>query len=432
MVFFLTHWEIPKLILLVSCGYAVGLAAMGWLLSVIWAPLPPVAYMSILWYDDGRSILTWALLAAWIVRKMFVLCYGSKEQKANVCVTPWREVDAKPLVSPTVVSMGLVLVMMWVVQVYSVELAGVASLFLIMMLSQSIPGAGGNSTSGVLSLIVIAVLSLVVCPPVFSQLLVLLKDMNAPPAVLSPPNVVSGAVHASAAMLDSRVDFSSILFLDPNSFLDMARLLLGNVVIWWVLIDDWLGPGKSLDAITALKTKGDMKVKGMASLAGGSNWVTLIANTVFSIYTGRVLGAMIILTAGVVTYGCWKAIGEPTWIGRGQGACVIEGRPGLSMAFGDGPIELRVFVCRFCLLVAITLFCFRHFNNVGFGILLLTVACFFVEKWMAWALALVSGNWSLAAMAFLSNPFTGSLLHGMRDAYQPVLGANANAIPIVG
>jgi len=51
VVFFLTHWEIPKLILLVAFGYAISLAILGWLLSVIWAPLTPMAYMLILWHD---------------------------------------------------------------------------------------------------------------------------------------------------------------------------------------------------------------------------------------------------------------------------------------------------------------------------------------------------------------------------------------------
>lgn len=408
-------------------AYVIGLAVFTMLLNRICPIFGPIANGLIWWYGEG--LLALMLLGFWILSRMWVFAVA-RPPPVKGLVTPWKDIEAEKRghlvwgwLDPVLLNILLVLVIAFVTTKYDTSLGGITAIGLLIIMTKAVPGVGGNSTMGMVVFVMLAMITLLVTPPVFAIVVEYMKDKT-----MVPPAANIGVLGSTRTVLDGVTTPDTLLNtlqLDPTNYLDVLRSMIGNVVMFWMIIDDWCGPGALLDTVTQIKSRRELNLNTSASIDSGLTWAAVLIQIVLELISRNVLSLALKALSVFIAYFLWERYGRPTWAGRGEAATFIEGRPSCEVVLGEGPRGRRILVIRMALMLGIACFLCTHFTHIGCGVSMLLFMCVGTEKFVGIALGCVTFNLGLLGSSVMNRkPFTGTLDATMREAYVAGVGAN--------
>lgn len=420
-----------ELEVLIGIAYSGFVIFIAWILGKFCTLLPPVIAITIYLASENEAYVLIVLVVGWLVTRLYVLAFGKKTLPQSLIV-PMRDVINEKRghlvfgwLQPMILNMLLIMGLAWAIGAHQQSLGGVVCVTIFIVLMQVVPGAGGNSTTGSLMTIVLVVVSVLACPPVFSVALDFIQDKTKTPfdgMTLSPapmPNLI-------AETLSIKGDILSIMFLDPTSYLDIARVLIGTVTLTYMVIDDFKGPGALLNTVTAANTRRDINITGAASIDKSCLWFILASQVFIDVIARSTLLLSIRIIGLGVAWIIWKRFGQDIWIGRGLAANFITGRAGCGVILGDGPRGRRQFMVSLAIFLSGLAFLSNHLSEAGWGVMILVVVCCTTERTRAIALGILSMNVGMVGLGIFSKrPFTTSIDDSTRDAYSPTIGENS-------
>lgn len=420
-----------KMPIVVSVLYVLALTFICFLLSKICRTLPPV-FCALVWYTSTTmAAFPLTLTLYWFMSRIYVYSVGNVEVREGL-VTPWTEVRNTKRdhlvwgwLDPTVLNILVIIAVACFVSQYNVALAGLVGMGILAIMVRMIPGVGGNSTASLLAMVALAIMAILVTPPVFSLVLEYMKDKSTPMAPSGLGYV--GVARTVVDGLSTKETLEAAVQPDPSSYIDISRVLLGNILMFWVAMDDWKGPGRLLEMASQLRLRRELAMDGMASIDSGVVWMALAAQIGLELCSRSMLNLALKGVSFVIAQVLWKKFGSGIWTGRGQAATFVEGRPGCEVSIGEGPRGRRLLMARISLCIVMGLFYYLHQSNIGVGLSFINFICMAgPERWTGLALGAMTFNWSLVILSLFSDkPFTGSLDKSMRDAYSPGVGTHS-------
>nr|QTJ63650.1 VP3 [Neuropteran jingmen-related virus] len=303
---------------------------------------------------------------------------------------------------------------------YGFEMQSLWLVIVIITLTKVLPGAGGNSTTGVITLGFILLVAFLSSPDVFRALGHTFKELMQP-----PPNahVEETADPVASYVTSLRFGYPGWLNLgySRNSILDAIRKTLCYVPMIWTAIDDLMGPGVAVNAASCVNQKNkEFKEAGWAAIYDGTWWIVVSSQLFVCCWMEDVYSVLTLLIAGIVSWYIWNIFGRREWVGRGQGVTLTTVRAGYAMVFGQGPEGQRTFVLRVCNFLGWVCLVIRHRNNftaLGFGLASLSLAS---ERATCMMLGVCTHSpvWLIKAWRE-DYPVTRSIKKNKTDAYTP-------------
>nr|QPZ88375.1 hypothetical protein [Wuhan aphid virus 1] len=416
---------------IVLAGYSGLLLFAAYLLAKIWYMLPMLLYATLILGDTEVGWIPQALFATFlttkIIRTIFLKTPEERQIHDQLYHYPFRQVKTVPTASLKVseslfyIDLVILLALTWASHEYPTlhSLKGAQVIFTVIFLARRIPGAGGNSTAGIMTMVVIGLLALMVVPEVFDTMLsILIRRINPP----QRPVHMHPCAGPQAVLQNARMPWDFYLGIRDDSFTDLIRVALGYFVMAWMIFDDWKGPGVATAAFVEIRKKG---IATLAQASGGlytaNWWILLTMDIALSVYTASVQRLLTCVISICIAYVMWSTFGAQVWVGRGQGANVTDGRRGYGMIFGQGPIGYRIFVARIALALAVLCVLFGSRSNLMVTTAILGLIGMMNERFMTITFSLLTLNWAYLVEAWRSpHPLTQQLRHSNEDVGQEI------------
>lgn len=416
---------------MILAGYSALLLFSAYLLAKIWYMLPMCLYATLILGDTEVGWIPQALFATFlttkIIRTFFLKTPEERYMHDQLYKYPFRHDKTVPAASLKVseslfyIDLILLLALTWASHEYPSlhSLKGAQVIFTVIFLARRIPGAGGNSTVGLVTMAMIGILALMVVPEVFDTMLgILVRRLNPP----SKPVHMHPCAGPQAVLQNVRLPWDFYLGIRDDSFTDLIRVALGYFIMAWMIFDDWKGPGVATAAFVEIRKKG---LTSLTQASGGlytaNWWILLTMDVALSIYTASVQRLLTCVIAISLAYVVWSAFGAQIWVGRGQGANVTDGRRGYGMIFGQGPIGYRIFIARIALALSVLCVLFGNRSNLMVTTAILGMIGIMNERYMTVAFSLLTLNWAYLVEAWRSPyPLTQQLRHSNEDVGQEI------------
>lgn len=307
------------------------------------------------------------------------------------------------------------------------------SVLIVIIIARCIPSVGGNSTAGVITILMVLCFSIMmVGPHMYAQWSEVL-GWDEPPSERGP--IIREDLTAQGWMMWETVTnslFNTIgLALNYAKLGDVMRCFLGIFCLAFLMIDEWFGPGAGLMAMIRVRVRNAENHQfGIAGIFKSLNWLGLLVELGFcfvsSNYTKLAVGIIAIIAAGFM----WYLIGAWIWKGRGMAATQVEARTDTMIILGDGPTGFRRM---FCIAIAVAnLSAYFMVNGAanGFGLLvLLMIPACNSERALALYIGFVTANMTLITMGATSRkPINERLTEAAQPAADPTFGANSGGM----
>lgn len=411
--------------------YSALLLLVAYLIAKIWFMLPMILYAALILVDTEVGWIAQALFGLFLttkmIRKIFLKTPEDKQLHEQLYHYPFRNIQQVPAASLKIseslfyIDMILLIALTWASHEYPSlhSLKGAQVIFTVVFLARRIPGAGGNSTVGLMTMAMIGLLALMMIPEVFDTMLsILIRRINPP----QRPVHMNPCAGPQAVLKDVRLPWDFYLGIRDDSFTDLIRVALGYFVMAWMIFDDWKGPGVATAAFVEIKKKG---MTTLAQASGGlytaNWWILLTMDVALSVYTASVQRLLTCVISIGIAYVMWKTFGAQVWVGRGQGANVTDGRRGYGMIFGQGPIGHRIFVARIALALSVLCVLFGSRSNLMVTTAILGIIGIMNERFMTITFSLLTLNWAYLVEAWRSPyPLTQQLRHSNEDVGQEI------------
>lgn len=417
--------------ILVGVVYAVFVTFILWMLGRVCRLLPPTVGAIVYLSSDNQAYILAVLIIGWLVTRIIVLASGTRTLPQSLIV-PAREVIHEKRghlvfgwLEPMILNMFIVMGIAWAIGAYQQTLGGIVCVTIFIVLIQVVPGAGGNSTTGSVMTILLVLVSVLACPPVFSVALDFIQDKTKTSLgsqTLSPapiPNLI-------AQTLAVKGDPLSVIFLDPSSYLDILRVLIGSVTLTYMILDDFKGPGALLNTVTSANTRRDINVNGAASIDRSFLWIVLASQLFIDAMCYCTLLLFIRIVGIGLAWLIWEALGRRIWVGRGLAANFTLGRAGCGVVLGDGPRGRRQLIVALAIFISGLAFLSNHMSEVGWGVMVIVILCSTTERLRAIALGILCMNLGMIGLGLYSKkPFTASMDDSTKDAHTPSVGENS-------
>ncbi|ALL52903.1 hypothetical protein [Wuhan aphid virus 1] len=411
--------------------YSGTLLFLAYLLAKIWFMLPMILYAALILVDTEVGWIAQALFGLFLTTKIIKKCFLKTPEDVKLHEQlyhyPFRNTQSVPAASLKIseslfyIDMILLIALTWASHEYPSlhSLKGAQVIFTVVFLARRIPGAGGNSTVGLMTMAMIGLLALMMIPEVFDTMLsILIRRINPP----QRPVHMNPCAGPQAVLKDVRLPWDFYLGIRDDSFTDLIRVALGYFVMAWMIFDDWKGPGVATAAFVEIRKKG---LTTLAQASGGlytaNWWILLTMDVALSVYTASVQRLLTCVISIGIAYVMWKTFGAQVWVGRGQGANVTDGRRGYGMIFGQGPIGHRIFVARIALALSVLCVLFGSRSNLMVTTAILGIIGIMNERFMTITFSLLTLNWAYLVEAWRSPyPLTQQLRHSNEDVGQEI------------
>lgn len=412
-----------KIHMMLIGGYIGMIMGCAFIIGRIWGLLVPVFFVSLIYTDDENTCVAKSLFVIWVVTKIVKCMFKKKEETYHHAMmnTYYKPVDWLAVGNGLgfYVEIGIMIGLTYLVygEGYGQAFHGVWVITNIMVMSRRIPGVGGNSNLGLITLLCLALMCLALLPEVYAVLL------RTTIRTLEPKKMAAEGIGMAAPMGHLAGSFGwpadYIFGLSATSFLDVTRASCGNFLTGWVIFDDWFGAGHALATATIIKMKGkEVSVPGTAGLYGGLGAFWVAGDLFLSATSGAVLRVMVTVVSLAMSFWFWNWIGSKVWSGRGQGVMMTEARANFGFVFGNGPIGLRIAVLRCCLFVATLCYALKSSGNIATGLILMMTISMGSERAMTLMLGCVTMHLSLLLQGIgKTKPITESLRESTVDAY---------------
>lgn len=411
-------------------GFYMGVA---FLLGQIWGPFIPALYCSTIYIDQDCSMVAKCLMTIWFVTKMIKKIFLQKDKETAYEAMMYRPQKATDWYAigrgmGFYVDISIMLGLTYLVHGngYGQMFHGVWVLANILIISRNIPGVGGNSNLGLITLVFIAAISLMMLPDIYAKVLRITVRTLEPVKMAEESIGVSAPLGGFLGGLQN--PFEPLFGLASTSFVDALRAGCGNFITGWLIFDDWLGAGYALSTATTIRMKKeDGKLAGSAGLYGGLTVFWVLGDLFLSYRAGAVLRFIITIISLFLSGTAWFSFGSKVWGGRGQGVMLTEARANFGFVFGSGPTGMRIAVLRLCTFVATVCFMTKTNGNLALGAGLMLLATCVSERAMTILLGGLTMQPSLIIQGVTRvKPVTESLSNATVDAYSS-LGENSSS-----
>lgn len=259
-----------------------------------------------------------------------------------------------------------------------------------------IPGPGGNSTTGIISLVTIAILVALCIPGLVGESLRTVREFSAPPQqpTMSGPELFTG-------------DFAirKLLGIPTGyTFWGSCRTFLTAFLMIFVSFDDLFGPGSFLRAAYATKVREPDKAMKISAGMRNSFWAfTTLIDFIKLIYFGDATGICLFMMAAYAAWLIWFHDGAGVWAGRGMFAVLTELRSDLKMQPGDGPKGNRSFYLVSVVAVVAMTYFFESRPALFMALVALLMFLHAAPNGLMMVLGLFTYNFSMVALSFKKN-----------------------------
>lgn len=413
-------------------GYLGAVLGVAFIAGRIWGWLVPMLYIGLIYSDETNAYIAKCLLTIWLVSKVVKCVFKKKEDTYHHAMmnvyhkpTDWMAIGNG---IGFYVEIGIIIGLTYLVygDGYGHAFHGVWVITNIMILSRRIPGVGGNSNLGLITLMCLVVIVVALLPEVYGVLL------RTTVKTLEPKRMAEEGIGMAAPLGHLAGSFSRpmdyIFGLSTTSFLDVVRASCGNFLTGWLIFDDWFGAGHALTTATIIKMKGkEVTVPGSAGLYGGLGAFWIAGDVFLSATSGAVLRVIVTVMSIAFSFWMWNWTGSKVWCGRGKGVMLTEARANFGFVFGNGPVGMRIAVLRACLFVATMCYALKSDGNIATGLILMMTITMGSERAMTIMLGCITMHLSLFFQGIgKTKPITESLRESTVDAYSHFDG-NASA-----
>lgn len=304
------------------------------------------------------------------------------------------------------------------------------ALAFILISSTFIPGVGGNSTAGVASLVIIALISLLSLPNLLTTVTNFLEASTKPQP--SAPASISYSNMFYDWMTHRNPNDSLSFGIGLHSIPDVSRYMLGFVFTWVMFFDEFLGPGNLISgAADGLQTKAHKE--RMKHTAGfyNSPWVwTVVGNAAYQWVSSGIVGLCIASTAIIPGYLVHKYFASLVWNSRGQASTLTALRDNMLITFGSGIEGMRRFLANLTNVLAIMALSSRLSLNIIVFLFILQWLFSKNEKWLIIFQSALTYNLGTLVLGLANrSPLTQSIQETTINAYSPTMGSNASSNP---
>lgn len=283
--------------------------ALAWLLSCCSGFLVIILYAGLYYASDGKYI--YAVLAViWIINKvrriMTMKTDAAYYDEIHYPKTGRQYSQSSwlcEIYTPLAVLLGSAYF------IFGTEMGHVLASFwiliVIVVLTRAVPGAGGNSTMGLVTLAFIALLGLITIPDVYRQLLLITRTTLEPRT-----DTITEPAAQFLYGINYDLDWMSFGY-NKNSFTDLMRKALGYVPMMWVMLDDLVGPGLAISEASGVSQKGkDVREQGWAAIYNGYWWIAVLLQFFLAWMTSDVYGLMVLMVTAGATWLGWRIVGK--------------------------------------------------------------------------------------------------------------------------
>lgn len=270
-------------------GMYIGMyMGVAFLLGRIFGPFVPLFYCATIYVDRDHSMVAKCLVTIWVITKMIKKIFLKTDKETNYEAMMYRPQKATDWYSigrgmGFYADLAIMIGLTYLVHGngYGQMFHGVWVLINILIISRNIPGVGGNSNLGLITLVFIAVLALMMLPDIYAKVLRITVRTLEP--VKMAEESIGVAAPIGGFMGGLRNPFEPLFGLAATSFLDAVRAGCGNFITGWMICDDWLGAGYALSTATTIRMKKeDSKLSGSAGLYGGLTVFWVLGDLILS------------------------------------------------------------------------------------------------------------------------------------------------------
>lgn len=264
----------------------------------------------------------------------------------------------------------------------------------ILVIMAKLPTVGSNSSA--FTIISVIVLILFVYSPMATTLTEALLEL-----AKSLGTTATSPVHTHQTMdMAARVwQYTQWLgFGKSNPWSEFCRKILGIVFQAIMCLDDFYGPGSTVDAGNqAQNSDRSKKVDGNL----GNYKSIWIISLVVDLAVGLLFGGPFVIAASIIAI-ClgtflWNSINKKTWQGWGKLLAFYKMIPGVDLCVGDGPMGLRVLMLKVFTVTASFILVIDQ-GLVPVWLLVLTGISLFYDKAAMIMLGYCTGNVGLVTM----------------------------------
>lgn len=407
--------------LVLATAYILALFVVSYVVWCVVGCFVSIMYLYLWYVSAPQGVGALVLCVMWIVHKA-VSINTAKDRNVDMFKdfrTP--TVTKDPSYASLFHNFDILLIVAVVGGIYywssSSNMVTIIPVVLLVWLVRNIPGPGGNSVPGVLSLILLMAFLLLCVPQALQEVAINAARVTrtfrgeAPVAESVSPTVAVEGVSkwfVTAPIAD-------LWHLDGDG-ISVAVAFVAACLAAWLFYDDLLGPGFCVTSITRQTTK---QKEGVIppSMAGifDSPWIFSSLITALSLwFLGSWLNLFVGLTAFAMVYTPWNYYGASVWSGRGQAATATNVRTDMGINFGSGPLGLRLAVIRLIIVLCIGIRGWAGYSNLVVLTLLVLFLYWKNERVLAVCLTLLTWNPQFMICAFLRDkPFSGTLLEGL-------------------
>lgn len=407
-----------------SIAYILILFLIIFTINRVFFLLPPLLLGFLCWKGlPQSSMLPMIMFAIWIMSRLRTLYGSDKEQEKHL--VPQFLPQTKTGISARTYQIFFIVALMVMTAVineeYATRMRPIVPILLVLMGSTLVPGVGGHSTMGMISLLFLFLTGFMIFPQVSAAIEMALTEMIKPRGTLPP---IAEIRETSSSVLGNR-NFEFLVSL--TSAAGLFRIMIGFIVQWWLFFDDFLGASFTLNELMKIKNRSDVNNRKVAGIYS-SHWVSsLILTVVLNFYISAYISLVLFTMAGFITWFAWRYLGSSIWEGRGQVASSTDNRQGIMIVFGEGPSDFRKLLVWVCATICICqLAIFESYSWSVILILAFLLTCRSTQA-QCFVLGIASVNLTLIWYAIkLHNPLNSTLEEAQIPAYSPTVGWNSS------
>nr|BCG55378.1 hypothetical protein 2 [Carajing virus] len=405
--------------------------------------LPLLAYVFLYVTASGPAYVYLVLAGYWILSKIWFRKVVEPPDHVKLQADPYycvRE-SIRPMEKKErdvfLTALPFVEMILFIALAIAIVVSGNKSCFpllaviIVVIIARSVPSVGGNSTAGIICLMMVILFSvMMVGPHIYAQWAEVMEWEE--PKIKIPVTVMTEDI-ATQSWLMWDVVTSSIfekigLALNYTKFGDVTRCFLGLFVLAFLLFDEWIGPGIGIMAMVQVRLKNlENRQWCWLGVFKSLNWIGLLAELGFCFISGNYTKLLIGCLAAPAALAVWWFTGRFVWVGRGMVSTQIEARTDTLMVFGDGPTVYRLMVCRFIACAILVAFYAQNGAANGFGLL---VICLLLslssERVLTLFIGFLTMNMTILTMGLTTKkPISVNLTENAQPAADPTYGANS-------
>lgn len=300
---------------------------------------------------------------------------------------------------------------------------------LVIVCSTTIPGVGGNSSIGIIYLLIIVLLSYVAVPDPFHMFLRNIRDITASPDPPAHGNTLYTTI--SQAFSPSGTTFYG-LGINYGEITSTLRFLFGRFFGAMMVIDDLLGPREQINSASNANRRNPspLSVRGLAPILKESWIIPVGLQVAFDLFIGDLIAVIITTLCLFIAWSIYDKFLGALWQTRGEWSTLTNLRSDTQANPGSGPAEGRVFILAVVTSICVLLFSYKLGVNAVIGGFILIAVLVQSERLLLLGFSIVTFN--LCSLCFVlkyDHPVTGPITKTSVAAFTPGLGENSSDGP---